>query len=52
MGSGLAAISWRLARERVEFSLVCSTLARARRRLSSTERPRIKQPRMVAAAIE
>ena len=39
-------------RVRVELSLECSRLVRARRKLSSTDLPRMKLPRMVAAAME
>ncbi len=47
-----AAKDWSWSRLRAELSLACSTLARARRKLSSMELPRIKLPRIVAEAIE
>ena len=53
LGVGLAAArDWSWSRFSEELSLACSTLARAKRRLSSMELPRMKLPRMVAAAIE
>ena len=40
------------SRVREALSLECSRLVRARRKLSSTDLPRMKLPRIVAAAIE
>ena len=51
-GVVLEASDCKLSRESTLFSLECSTLARARRRLSSMVLPRMNEPRIVAAAME
>lgn len=51
-GVGSTGVDWSSSSVSVEFNLECSRLMRASLRLSSTEYPRIKQPRIVAEAIE